>query len=123
MSKYSAIKKKAAGGKYMQRGGKCYADGGRVAKAAAKPAKTVVNVIVPPSAGGPAAGAAAPVAPMPSGAPAPRPVPPAAAGMAMNAMSGKPGGMFARGGRVQGGAGGGVGRLAKVAAEKKMMKK
>ncbi len=122
MSKYSAIKKKASGGKYMQRGGKCYADGGRVAKAA-KPAKTVVNVIVPPSAGGLAAGAAAPVAPMPSGAPAPRPVPPAAAGMAMNAMSGKPGGMFARGGRVKGGAGGGVGRLEKIGAEKKMMKK
>lgn len=122
MSKYSAIKKKASGGKYMQRGGKCYADGGRVAKAA-KPTKTVVNVIVPPSAGGPAAGAAAPVAPMPSGAPAPRPVPPAAAGMAMNAMSGKPGGMFARGGRVKGGAGGGVGRLEKIGAEKKMLKK
>lgn len=128
MSKYSEIKQKASGGKYA-RGGKCYAAGGRVGESAGK-GKTVVNVIVPPSAGAaPAAGAAGPVAPMPmpsgAGAP-PQPVPPAAAAMAMQQMSGKPPGAFARGGRVKGkqltnasgGAGGGKGRLRKVAIEK-----
>ena len=127
MGNYSKIKQKAAGGKYA-RGGNCYARGGRVGESAGK-GKTVVNVIVPPSAGSaPAAGAAGPVAPVPtpSGAGAPPPVPPAAAAMAMQQMSGKPPGAFARGGRVKGkqltnasgGAGGGKGRLRKVAIEK-----
>lgn len=122
MSKYSEIKQKAAGGKYARKG---YASGGRVGENAGK-GKTVVNVIVPPSAGAPpAAGAAGPVAPMPSGAP-PQPVPPAAAAMAMQKMSGKPPGAFAAGGRVKGkqltnasgGAGGGKGRLRKVVIQK-----
>lgn len=90
MASYSQIRKKASVGKYAR--------GGRVEK---KGARTVINVIVPPSQGAapmPAPAAAPP--PAPSGPP----VPPAAAAMALNQMQGKPGmpGAFARGGRIPG---------------------
>ena len=88
-----------------------YADGGRVASSR-QGAKTVINVVVPPSA----PGGGMPPPPVPMGnspSPAGPAVPPAAAAMALGQMQGKPGmpGAFARGGRVKGGAASGVGRL------------
>lgn len=123
MASYSEIKGKCSRSKY--------AAGGRVAGRNGNPSKTVINIVVPPSAPGgmPGAGAApAPAAPQnsPSGG---TPVPPAAAAMALNAMQGKPGapGAFANGGRIapkpaatakKAGAGGARGRLQKAGAAK-----
>jgi len=113
--KYSAIRAKCAQGKYACGGRAKYASGGRVKGGG----KTVVNINVSPSGvpSGSAMAAPAP-APMPSGGP---PVPPAAAQMAMRAMGagGPPPGQFARGGRVKGGAGGGIGRLDKIKVKPK----
>lgn len=115
MSKYAEIRKSTARGKY--------ASGGRVADASGRPAKTVVNIVVPnggtPQAA-PAAPAAAPVTSPSGGAP----VPPQAAAMALNQMQGKPGmpGAFKRGGRVKcadGGAASGVGRLENAAKQRR----
>jgi hypothetical protein len=104
MSKYADVRAGCANSKYAR--------GGRVGKD--KRGRTVINIVVPPSAGGmPAAGPVpAPAAPAPSGA-AGAPMPPPAAAMALNQMQGKPGapGMFANGGRVKAGAESGVGRL------------
>lgn len=118
--KYCDIRAGTRGNKYS--GGKStragYAAGGRV-EASRQGAKTVINVVVPPSTGNVAAPSGPAAAPMPS-APAPAPVPPQAAAMALGQMQGKPGmpGAFARGGRVKGGAEGGLGRLQKAAAAK-----
>jgi len=109
---YAGIRKQAARGKY--------ASGGRVA-ASRTAGKTVINIITaPPAAGGmPAAGGPAPApAPVTSPSGGGGPVPPAAAQMALSQMAGKPGGMFARGGRVKAGAESGVGRLQQAKREK-----
>jgi len=121
MSKYSEIKGKASA-KYKAGGGKCYADGGRVATKRAG-GKTTINIITAPAAPtGPVA------APMPPAPPPPPPgPPPGAAAMppggaaAMKAMGAPP--PFAKGGRVKGGAEGGLGRLAKAAAARGNRKK
>jgi hypothetical protein len=125
MSKYSDIKK-GIKPKY-ERGGRCYADGGRVATKRAG-GKTTINIITAPAPAGPPPGAMPPAPPPP-----PPPAPPGgAAGMppagaaAMQAMgAGGPPAGFKRGGRVgkqltnaSGGAAGGKGRLRKVAIEK-----
>lgn len=123
MPSYSKIRKSTARGKY--------AAGGRVADASGRPAKTVVNIVVP-NGGTPQAAPAGPAAPpVTSPSPAGAPVPPAAAAMALGQMQGKPGmpGAFKRGGRVKcadggqltnasGGAAGGKGRLRKIKIEK-----
>lgn len=120
MSKYAEIRKSTARGKY--------ASGGRVADASGRPAKTVVNIVVP-GGGMPQAAPAGPVAPAPANSPSGgMPVPPQAAAMALNQMQGKPGmpGAFRRGGRVKcadGGAASGVGRLENAAKQKRVGKK
>lgn len=88
--------RKAHSKAYAGGGAVRYANGGRV-----KSAKTVVNVIVPPS-GGAGAGAAPPIAgnvggPGASPRPVP-PVPPMAGNAALGAMGAPP--MLANGGRV-----------------------
>lgn len=107
MSNYAKIRNSCRGS-----GGSSYANGGRV-----KNSRTIVNVVQPPasgagSSGGPqnaAAGAG------PAGGP-PRPVPPVAANAALGAMGAQP--IMKNGGRVKGGAGGGLGRLQKARAKK-----
>lgn len=121
--KYAEIRKSASRGKY--------ASGGRVADASGRPARTVVNIVVP-NGGTPQAAPAGPAMP-PANSPSTggAPVPPAAAAMALGQMQGKPGmpGAFKRGGRVKcadggqltnasGGAAGGKGRLRKAKIER-----
>jgi len=129
MSKYSDIKK-GIKPKY-ERGGRCYADGGRVATKRAG-GKTTINIITAqPGPAGAMPGAAP--APIPAPPPPPPPAPPGGpAGMppagaaAMQAMgAGGPPAGFKRGGRVgkqltnaSGGAAGGKGRLRKARIEK-----
>ena len=110
MASMKQIKAKCSRGKY--------ASGGRIPGGTGKP--TVININVPP----PAAPVQPPMAPPPPPMGAPSPagggVPPEAAAMALSQMQGKPGapGAFKRGGRVKGGAEGGLGRLEKAAAAK-----
>lgn len=122
MGNYSKIRKQAGKGRY--------ASGGRVGTSRTG-AKTVINIVTPPPAGGmPQPGMAPPVPPA-GNSPSPAaagPVPPAAAAMALGAMQGKPGapGAFARGGRVKcanGGAASGEGRLKNVNREKRVPKR
>lgn len=101
MSNFAKIRASCRGGS-----SNAYANGGR-----AKSNRTTVNVVVPPS--GASGAQSAPAAPpgAPGGLP-PRPVPPVAANTALGAMGGQP--MMNKGGRVTGGAGGGMGRLQKA---------
>lgn len=129
MTSYSDIRKSCGSRKR-------FAVGGRVSKSK-QGAKTVINIVTPPAAGGtPAAMSAPPAAPMGnSPSPAGPPVPPAAAAMALGQMQGKPGmpGAFACGGRVKRKVGGlvkhtagaesGLGRLQATRAERKVPKK
>lgn len=115
MVSYNELRKGCASSKYAR--------GGRVGKDGK--GRTVINIVMPQPASAPpnpaGMGAVSAPPPMPSGGPAPAPVPPAAAAMALNQMQGKPQapGAFKRGGRVQGGAESGVGRLNKARAAKK----
>jgi hypothetical protein len=119
MPSYSDIRKSTVRGKY--------ASGGRVADASGRPAKTVVNIVVP----GGGMPQAAPAGPAPAPAISPSggaPVPPQAAAMALGQMQGKPGmpGAFKRGGRVKcadGGAASGEGRLENARKQKRADKR
>ena len=124
MTSYSELRSKSNKGKYGSRAR--YADGGSVSSER-KGGKTVINIVTPQAAPAPAmAPAAAPMgnSPSPAGA---QPVPPAAMGMALDKMQGKPGapGAFANGGKgkqltnASGGASGGKGRLRKAAIERR----
>lgn len=117
MPSMKQLKAKCARGKY--------ASGGRVA-AERKGAKTVINIIQPPTAPAPPAAPMPPAPPMGAPSPGAGPaVPPEAAAMALNQMQGKPGapGAFKRGGRVKGGAEGGIGRLEKSTAARHNLSK
>lgn len=119
MSKYSDIRKSVP----TKYGSRCkYADGGVVSNER-KGGKTVINIITPQAPPAPAMAPAAPPmgnSPSPAGAP---PVPPAAMGMALDKMQGKPGapGAFANGGLANktGGAESGSGRLANARLNRK----
>jgi hypothetical protein len=122
MGNYSNIKK-GIKPKY-ERGGRCYADGGRIPVEGKRVGgKTVINIIQPPAPApaGPIAPPMPPAPPVPpSGGPAAPPPAPGAGPAAIQAMQG-----FKRGGRVgkqltnaSGGAAGGKGRLRKARIEK-----
>jgi hypothetical protein len=116
MGNYSNIKK-GIKPKY-ERGGRCYADGGRIPVEGKRVGgKTVINIIQPPAPApaGPIAPPMPPAPPVPSsGGPAAPPPAPGAGPAAIQAMQG-----FKRGGRVKGGAASGVGRLANEKAQKR----
>lgn len=112
MATYRDVRNQCARGKY--------ANGGRIAKRTAKP--TVININVQPPVSAPASVPVSPsAAPQsPPAMPSPGAVPPQAAALALNQMQGKPQPPgFNRGGRVQGGAESGVGRLQKAKGKKK----
>jgi hypothetical protein len=117
MSSYKDIKK-GIKPKY-ERGGRCYADGGRVATKRAG-GKTVINIVTAPAQpAAPAMPPAPPPPPPPAPAGGPGGMPPAGAA-AMQAMgAGGPPMAFKRGGRVKAGAASGEGRLQNAAKQKR----